>query len=176
LEPDYASVRFRIGYVMLQQGNIDGAIALYREGSRLDPKNAGMHRELGEALAKKGDTVAAEEQFRLAAALPVESTVPKRIRVGGEIQGKKRIYAEPPVYPGDARAARVKGVVRLEVLLGRDGSVAEVKVLSGNPLLAPAAVDSVRIWRYQPTLLNGNPVEVLTEVDVNFDLTTGPHF
>ena len=168
MEPDYASVRFRIGFVMLQQGNLDGAINLYREGLRLAPKNAGMHSMLGEALAKKGDLVAAEEQFRLAAALPVDRGVPKRIRVGGNIQAKKLIQSELPTYPVDAKTARISGHVRLEVLIGRDGSVAEVNVLSGNPLLAPAAVNSVRKWWYQPTLISGTPVEVLTEVDVSF--------
>ncbi|HEX5413223.1 MAG TPA: TonB family protein [Terriglobia bacterium] len=170
LEPDYASVRFQIGYVMLQQGNVDEAIALYRDGLQLDPKNAGMHRELGEALAKKGDTVAAAEQFRLAAVLPADSTVPKRIRIGGKIEGKKPIYSEPPVYPADARVSHVTGTVRLEVVVGTDGSVAEVKVLSGDPLLVKAAVNAVRKWRYEPILINGSPVEVDTEVDINFEL------
>lgn len=175
LEPDYASVRFRIGYVMLLEGNVDGAIALYREGLRLDPKNAGMHYQLGAALAKKGDTVAAEDEFRTAAALPVDSSIPKRIRVGGKVLAAKRIYFEQPAYPDDAKAARVTGVVQLEVLIGRDGSVEDVTVLSGNPLLTPAAVNAVRKWWYQPILINGNPVEVLTEVDVSFELPTGPH-
>ncbi|TAM82733.1 MAG: TonB family protein [Acidobacteria bacterium] len=175
LEPDYSSVRFRVGYVMLQQGNVDGAIALYHEGLQLAPLNPGLHRMLGEALAKKGDIAAAEGEFRAAAALPVDANIPKRIRVGGQVIAAKRIYFEKPVYPDDAKAARVAGVVRLEVVIGRDGSVAEVKVLSGNPLLAPAAVNAVRKWWYQPILMNGSPVEVLTEIDINFELATAPH-
>jgi len=168
LDPDYASVRFRIGYVMMQQGNIDGAIALYREGLQLAPLNPGLHRMLGEALAKKGDTIAAQDELRTAAGLPVDANIPKRIRVGGQVQNPKLIYSEPPVYPEAARAAGITGVVSLEVLIGRDGSVAEVTVLSREPLLGPAAAKAVRNWRFQPTLINGNPVEVLTTVEVAF--------
>jgi len=170
LEPEYASVRFRIGRIMEQQGNLDGAIKLYREGVRLSPKNAGMHNMLGEALAKKGDTAAAEEQFRLAAALPVDPAVPRRIRVGGQVMSKKLIDSKPPVYPPKAKAAGITGTVKLSVVIGRDGSVQEVTVLSGNPVLAQPAVDAVRKWHYRPTTISGNPVEVLTEVDVNFYL------
>lgn len=169
LEPDYASVRFRVGYIMEQQGKLDEAIEIYREGVRLAPKNAGMHGMLGDALAKKGDTVAAEEQFRLAAALPVDPAAPKRIRVGGQVMAKKLIFSQLPVYPPQAKAGHLTGTVRLSVLIRRDGSVANVTVLSGNPLLAQAAADSVRNWRYRPIFLSGVPVEVLTEVDINFN-------
>lgn len=175
LEPDYASVRFRIGYVMMQRGNVDGAIALYHEGLQLAPLNPGLHSMLGAALAKKGDMIAAEDEFRTAAALPVDSSVPKRVRVGGKVQSPKLIHSEPPVYPEAARALGITGVVRMEVLIGRDGSVIEAKVLTGNSILTPAAAKAVRNWRYLPTLMNGSPVEVLTQVDVNFELGTPLH-
>lgn len=170
LEPGYASVRFAICYTMEHQGNIDGAIKLYREGVRLAPQNAGMHNMLGNALAKKGDTAAAEEQFRLAAALPVDPSVPKRIRVGGQVMSKKLIDSTRPAYPPKAKANGVTGTVRLSVVIGRDGSIQKVAVLSGNPILAKAAVSSVRKWHYRPTTISGYPVEVLTEIDVNFNL------
>ena len=73
-----------------------------------------------------------------------------------------------PVYPPLARQARVSGVVILEAVIGKDGSVAEIKVISGHPLLQQAAIDAVSQWKYKPTLLNGEPVEVVTTVTVNF--------
>lgn len=148
LEPDYASVRFRIGYVMMQQGNVDGAIALYHAGLQLAPLTPGLHRMLGEALAKKGDTIAAEEQFRTAVALPVDVTLPKRVRADGTTIMPKPIYEEPPAYPVGARASRIQGDVELDVVIGKDGSVGQVTVLSGNSLLTPAAVSTVRKWRF----------------------------
>jgi periplasmic protein TonB len=66
--------------------------------------------------------------------------------------------------------ARVEGTVVLQAILGKDGTVQDLKVLGGPPLLIRVAMDAVRTWRYQPTLLNGEPVDVLTEISVNFTL------
>ena len=66
--------------------------------------------------------------------------------------------------------AHIQGVVVLQAIIGTNGAIQGLKVLSGPPLLAPAAIDAVKTWRYQPTLLNTEPVEVLTEIDVNFRL------
>jgi TonB family protein len=153
-----------------EKGDLDGAISIYNEGVRLAPEYAGMHNLLGEALKKKGDTNAAEEQFHIAAGLPPSPETPARIRIGGAVALSKLIYRTNPVYPPGAKHARVQGVVKLEVLIGRDGSVQDVKLLSGEPSLAEAAATAVRMWRYKPTTLNGDRVEVSTEVDVNFTL------
>jgi len=75
-----------------------------------------------------------------------------------------------PVYPPLARQARISGTVRLEAVIALSGVVQSLRVASGHPLLARAALDAVRQWVYQPTLLNGEPVEVLTQIDVNFKL------
>ena len=75
-----------------------------------------------------------------------------------------------PVYPAEAKAQGLEGLVRLEAILGKDGAVEHLEVLSGDPILAAAAIDAVRQWHYQTTLLNGDPVEVVTEVMVNFTL------
>ena len=66
--------------------------------------------------------------------------------------------------------ARIQGAVRLEALICTDGTIRSLRVLAGHPLLVKAAIDAVARWRYQPTLLNGDPVEVITEIDVNFAL------
>ena len=95
---------------------------------------------------------------------------PKRIRVGGNVQTAKLINKVSPSYPPLAKQARIQGTVRLQAVIAKDGSVVELQILSGHPLLIAAAQDAVRQWRYQPTLLNGEPVEVVTTIDVIFTL------
>jgi tetratricopeptide (TPR) repeat protein len=97
--------------------------------------------------------------------------VPQRIRVGGNVQSSKLVYKPVPLYPAEAKDARIEGTVRFEALIGKDGAIASLTLVSGHPLLVPAATGSVRQWRYDPTLLNGQPVEVLTAIDVNFTLS-----
>lgn len=92
-------------------------------------------------------------------------------RIGGEVAEAKLRFAPRPVYPKIAVTARAEGTVKLEAVIAADGSIKNLRVLSGSPLLAGAAIDAVRQWRYQPTLLNGVAVEVLTEISVNFNLT-----
>ena len=82
----------------------------------------------------------------------------------------KLIYQPKLEYPELARMARTEGAVELEAVIGKDGTIEELKLLRGNPLLVNAALEAVRQWRYQPTLLNGEPVEVVTEITVNFKL------
>jgi TonB family protein len=96
---------------------------------------------------------------------------PGAIRVGGNTQQAKLISQAKPVYPSLAKQAHISGVVRLSALIGKDGGVKNLTLLSGHPLLIEAAMDAVREWRYETTLLNGAPVEVLTQIDVNFTLS-----
>jgi TonB family protein len=84
------------------------------------------------------------------------------------------LHAVDPVYPPLAKQARIQGVVRLNIKVGADGHVSNITVISGHPLLVPPAIEAVRQWIYQPTLLNGGPVEVLTEASVNFTLPPNP--
>jgi protein TonB len=101
---------------------------------------------------------------------PPQAATPKRIRVGGQVEKAKGIFQPTPEYPPLAKMARIQGTVRLEAIISRDGTIQDLKVLSGHPLLVKAALEAVQRWRYQPTLLNGEPVEVITEIDVNFSL------
>jgi len=94
----------------------------------------------------------------------------RQIRLGGVVAEAKLIYHPNPEYPTLARMARVQGTVILEAIIARDGTIQELKVLSGPALLVQAARDAVERWRYQPTLLNNEPVEVLTEISVRFTL------
>jgi protein TonB len=97
----------------------------------------------------------------------------KAVRVGGRILEPRKIKAVPPEYPEAARMARLQGVVILECLISPRGTVAEVMVLQGLPLLEEAAVEAVRQWVYSPTLMDGVPVPVLMTVTVRFDLGGG---
>ncbi len=92
------------------------------------------------------------------------------LRVGGNVQAARAIKKVAPVYPEEARAARISGVVRLHAIIGKDGKIEQLEVISGHPLLQQAALDAVRQWQYQQTLLNGEPVKVDTTIDVIFSL------
>jgi TonB family protein len=96
--------------------------------------------------------------------------IPDRIKIGGNVQQAKLIRQPHPVYPQEAKDARIQGTVSLSATIGKDGTVQQLEVLSGHPLLVPAALEAVKQWVYQTTLLNGNPVAVLTQIDVNFTL------
>lgn len=93
-----------------------------------------------------------------------------KIRVGGNVQQTKLVKKVTPTYPPEAKQQRVQGVVRLQATIGKDGEVKSLDLIQGPPLLVDSAVEAVRQWVYQSTLLNGNPVEVETEIDVNYTL------
>jgi protein TonB len=92
------------------------------------------------------------------------------VRIGGGVQAGNLIHEVRPVYPRLAQQTRVQGVVVLEAVIARDGSVKGLRLISGHPLLNQAAVDAVQQWLYRPTLLNGDPVEVATTITVTFTL------
>ena len=94
-----------------------------------------------------------------------------RIRVGGNVQSAKLLTKVTPLYPLLAKQSRIQGTVRFNTLIGADGHVRELLLETGHPLLVDSAMTAVRQWIYQPTLLNGNPVEVVTSIDVNYTLT-----
>ncbi|HWB96937.1 MAG TPA: energy transducer TonB [Bryobacteraceae bacterium] len=96
---------------------------------------------------------------------------PQRIRVGGNVQQAKLVRQPKPVYPPLAKQARIQGTVRLNAIIGKDGTIQNLTVISGHPLLVPSAMEAVKQWVYAPTLLNGEPVEVVTQIDVNFTLS-----
>ncbi len=81
--------------------------------------------------------------------------------VGGQIQPPKKIVSVPPIYPDLASQARVQGMVILEAIIDPRGNVTNVRVLCSIPLLDRAAIDAVRQWKYEPTLLNGSPVPIV---------------
>jgi protein TonB len=95
---------------------------------------------------------------------------PKAIRVSGPVEAALLIHRVDPVYPKLAQQIRVSGTVELNGIVGADGHIRELHAASGHPLLVPAALDAVRQWVYRPTLLHGQPVEVITTITVIFRL------
>ena len=86
------------------------------------------------------------------------------------VQTAKLVKKIIPEYPPLAKTARISGVVHLLGVIAKDGTIQNLQVIGGHPLLARAALEAVRQWVYQPTLLNGQPVEVIAPIDVNFTL------
>jgi TonB family protein len=99
-----------------------------------------------------------------------DSPSPSNVQMSGKVQAAKLIHQATPRYPEEAKRAHVKGTVILHALIGKDGVVRDLSVLEGVCSLSKAAVDAVKTWRYQPTLINGEPVEVDTTITVQFTL------
>jgi periplasmic protein TonB len=93
-----------------------------------------------------------------------------RVRMGGNVAAKRLVHRVQPEYPGGARQQRISGTVRLHAIIANDGSIGQLELVSGDPILARAALEAVRQWKYQPATINGDPVEVDTTIDVIFSL------
>ena len=96
--------------------------------------------------------------------------VPRRVRVSQGVTTGLLVTKVHPEYPADAKAQKIQGVVVLRVIIDKEGNVSEIQLISGHPLLAPAAIEAVKQWKYRPFLLKGSPVEIETQVQVNFTL------
>jgi periplasmic protein TonB len=106
------------------------------------------------------------------AAIPKVAT-PQRVRVSQGVSSGLLIRKVQPNYPPLARQARIQGQVVLQAEISKDGTIQNLQLISGHPMLAPAAIEAVKQWRYKPYLLNGEPVAVETQVVVNFTLSGG---
>jgi TonB family protein len=102
--------------------------------------------------------------------LALSHSPPMRIKMSGNVQVARLVNKVQPVYPPRAKQDHTEGTVTLSVVIGTDGTVGEISPISGPPDLVPSAIDAVKQWRYQPTLLNGSPVEVATRIDILFSL------
>jgi protein TonB len=105
-------------------------------------------------------------------AVPKVAT-PQRVRVSAGVTSGLLVKRVNPVYPPLARQARIQGQVVLRAQISKDGSIENLQLVSGHPMLVQSALDAVKQWKYKPYLLNGEPVEVDTEVLVNFTLSGG---
>jgi protein TonB len=115
--------------------------------------------------APKRPADAAPTAAQKAAPAPVQ-----QIKVSSTIQAARLIHRIDPIYPPLARQMRISGTVELVGVISTDGTIRELRVFSGHPLLVQAALNAVRQWAYQPTLLGGHPVEVITTISVIFRL------
>ena len=105
-------------------------------------------------------------------AVPKAAT-PQRVRVSQGVTQGLLIKKIQPAYPPLARQARIQGSVLLQAQISKEGTIEHLTLISGHPMLAPAAIEAVKQWRYKPYILNGEPVEVDTQITVNFTLSGG---
>lgn len=105
-------------------------------------------------------------------AVPKVAT-PQRVRVSQGVTQGLLLRKVTPQYPPLAKQARIQGTVVLSALIGKDGSIQNLHVVSGHPMLTNAALEAVKEWKYKPYILNGEPVEVETTINVNFSLSGG---
>jgi protein TonB len=124
-----------------------------------------------------GNTLGAIQTSQIAMPKPpapvMKNTVePKKepMRVSQGVMEARLIHRVIPVYPPLARTARIEGKVHLVGIIGKDGTIQDLKVMDGHPLLVKAAVEAVKQWIYRPTLLSGEPVDVITPIEINFTL------
>jgi protein TonB len=100
----------------------------------------------------------------------VKSAPPKKLSISSGVMAGNLLEKTVPQYPAIAKAARIQGTVVLQATISKTGTIQNLRVVSGPPMLQQAALDAVRSWRYKPYLLNGDPVEVETTVNVVFNL------
>src|SRR5204862_6511680 len=105
---------------------------------------------------------------------PQDAQAPPHIRTGGNVHAAKIIKRIQPVYPPLARQTRIQGTVRLHAIIAKDGTIKQLEIITTHPLPQQAALDTVRHWSYQPTLVDGEHVEVDTTIDVTFGINEGP--
>lgn len=110
-----------------------------------------------------------DDKSSLAAATSVQPTI-NRVRIGQNVSGGLLMRSVAPIYPDDARRMRIEGAVVLRAVIGKDGRIKDLKAISGSRELIPAAIGAVQQWQYRPYLLEGEPVEVDTQITVNFRL------
>jgi len=153
--------------------SVDTTISLVFTLNKSDDRKAPS-----DAPATDGDSKSAASQAGLPDAVdgkgpappPPPQNIPTRIRVGGNVQAASLVHQVYPVYPTYAKSQHITGTVVLHVIVARDGSVQTVEFVSGPDELKNSAMDAVKQWRYRPTLLNGQPVEVDTTVQVIFSI------
>lgn len=95
----------------------------------------------------------------------------EKLKVASDLQQAKLVSSSMPAYPVLAKRGRVEGTVRLTATIDKEGKVEKLETVSGHPILEQAAIEAVKKWRYRPTMLNGEPVEVVTTIDVVFKLS-----
>ncbi len=132
----------------------------------------GMPNSVGNSLINQLANIAPKPADPPPAVKPVaqQQRQIERTKLGGNVLEAKIISRKIPVYPKLALQARLQGVVTFTAIIARDGTIQQLQLVSGHPLFIEAATEAVRQWRYRPTLLNGEPVEVVAPIEVKFIL------
>ena len=125
----------------------------------------------GTEIARRGGGVWRSIGDGVEVAPPPPTPAPTRPIIVSHWAEGNLIYRVQPVYPPLARQARIQGTVELRAIISKTGTIENLQAISGHPMLIPAALNAVRQWRYRPYLLNNNPIEVETEITVNFVLS-----
>lgn len=158
LQPDFWAAHRALASVLPDAGQ---AIVEYRRAIALVPDDYLEHVELAQLLRKNDDVTAAEK----------EEKVVKRL--SSSYEPARLIHKVTPHYPDALKQAGVQGNVTLGATIGIDGSIMNLRVISGDPVLAKLAVDAVRQWRYKPAYLEGDPIPLQTEITLTFALHYG---
>lgn len=124
----------------------------------------------GEIGGVIGGIISSTSSLATVPSLSKPTAVPQRVRVSQGVSRGLLVYRVEPVYPPLARQAHIQGVVVLTAIIDKEGSIQNLQLVSGHPMLAPAAIEAVKQWRYKPFLLNGQSMVVETTVTVNFQL------
>jgi TonB family protein len=169
IDPQYSEAMAYVNLLVRERASLDDTQEQYEKDIAI--ADDWVKKSLEAKKAAVGENAGGGE----GTSAPPTSTSPESgvqcIRVGGNVQAANLIKKVIPVYPPEAKNARIQGTVRFRVILNADGTVQNLQLVSGHPLLVRAARDAVQQWVYRPTLLNGEPVEVETTVDVNFTLS-----
>ena len=151
---------------LLAPSRIPKAIKLVQESSL--PSMEGVVEDLSSNTPGSISTIIGS--VGTGAAIVVKPTPPKKMSISSGVMAGNLLVKTMPQYPAIAKAARIQGVVVLQATISSTGLIENIRIISGPPMLQQAAVDAVRSWRYKPYLLNGEPVEVETTVNVVFNL------
>jgi len=165
IDPRYSEAMAYMNLLVRERASLDDTQEQYEKDIALadDWVQESLEAKKAKAEESGGDTTAGQ--------MPPPPAGVQRIRVGAEVQAANLIRTVPPVYPQLAEEARIQGTVRFRIIIAADGHVQNLQLVSGHPLLVKAARDAVQQWMYKPTLLDGELVEVVTTVDVNFTLS-----
>ncbi|MGD0930776.1 MAG: energy transducer TonB [Candidatus Korobacteraceae bacterium] len=158
------------GQVLVPPSEIPPRVAAIHDvtppGNLLIDPGAGVPNSVSGAASNRTIT-----ELLHAAPIPMPTPAAKKVRISTGVAQGLLIRQVKPQYPALARQARIQGIVVLQAVIGKDGTVQNLRVLSGHPMLTEAAIDAVKQWLYKPYYLNGEPVEVDTQINVNFTLS-----
>jgi len=164
---DYLLAAIPVGRYVVQVRK-PGFRLFQNEGVVLDanaPLRLDVKVEVGEI------TESVEVTGKAPPAAKISNAAPRRIRVGGNVQASRLIYQAPPIYPRRAEEQGIQGAVVLRAVIGKDGGLMSLSAINtADRDLTEAALEAVKQWRYEPTLLNGQPIEVVTTITLNFRL------